>query len=148
PLSDLLRLLTRFAVPIIPPRSVGSVRAELREPRARSGRVALRSRFACKEAAILDRAGFFARRSTFSECTVLHSHGGAARGGRFWILDLGSWIRYAMRHSPQSKIQNLRSKICGALTGFLFLAVFAAHAAAAGIDLPVGDVTQPVSIHA
>jgi hypothetical protein len=80
--------------------------------------------------------------------SALRSHRRSARRRQFWNLDLGFRIGIRATRALQSKIQNLKSKICAAIAALLLLAAFTTCALAASIDLPIGDVTQSVRIRA
>src|ERR1051326_1143928 len=111
-----------------PARSRGSVRAQRGSCRARSRRTALRSEYACKDAAILDCARTSTHRAEPGERAGTRSCGSGARRWRFWILDFGFWIRSACLF-PQSKIQNLKSKIRAAFAFLLLIVALTARVA-------------------
>jgi lipopolysaccharide export system protein LptA len=72
----------------------------------------------------------------------------AARRGRFWILDFRFSIQRRDSLAPQSKIQNLKSKICAAVAFLILFATFITETLAAGVDLPIGDSSHPIAIRA
>src|SRR5262249_50070495 len=68
----------------------------------------------------------------------------AARGGQFWILDFRFWIGFVTR-CLQSKIQNPKSKICGAI---IVVCLCASSPLRAAVEIPVGYPTQSITLRA